>query len=314
MDEHELRRRVNTAAWSGGDAVVRVKKSDCPITITQPIYLKDVIIMGPNPHSVACFPGTNKETFRILLRDKSPFVCTGSNTGLIGCTIIYPDQNDPNNIIPYPPTILSTTQSSTSKTTVAHCTLVNPYHGIAIGRGRFDLHHIYMQALKVGISVHQSMDVGFMRHIHIWPFWSPTTLDPMRHQTKGIIMFKADWFDLDQIFCYGLYMGIQIAKNSYGTACGTIGSYQADACFIALDISALDQGGIMIDSIRLASAGLHGSGKAMAIHSHHSVDLSNSGVLMIGMMHIHGPWINSTHHWPHNQTKLKIGQLYQNKG
>ncbi len=102
-----------------------------------------------------------------------PVFKLASNTGLMGLTIYYPNQ-DASDVMEYDYSIYFKDGSYNYTNTLKNITIINAYRGISMGananvdrHGTHQLENIYMCALETGVEMHGSMDTGFATGIHI---------------------------------------------------------------------------------------------------------------------------------------------------
>lgn len=88
-----------------------------------------------------------------------PFLSLNTNSGIIGLSIFYPEQNASEVPVPYPPTI----RGSGDNNAVRNVLLVNSYFGVDFATnacGRHLIDGLHGQPLAVGIAVDKCYDIG----------------------------------------------------------------------------------------------------------------------------------------------------------
>lgn len=142
--------------------------------------------------------------------ESNAFITMEPSTALTYLSIWYPHQ-DPDNIKPYPPTILYGRDGvwGNEYCNVRHVTLVNPYSGIILSRknggGCPNIYDVYGTPLSRGIEIDNIADVGRFEWIHFSPdYWAGSGLDGapkagsayadwIYRNGTGIVMRRNDW-------------------------------------------------------------------------------------------------------------------------
>lgn len=142
--------------------------------------------------------------------EANSFITMEPSTALTHLSIWYPHQ-DPDNIKPYPPTVLYGRDGvwGNEYCNVRHVTLVNSYSGIILSRknggGCPNIYDVYGTPLSRGIEIDNIADVGRFEWIHFSPdYWAGSGLegapkpgsayaDWMYQNGTGIVMRRNDW-------------------------------------------------------------------------------------------------------------------------
>ena len=153
----------------------------------------------------------------------TPFIfLQGSNVGLSGMSIVYPEQVDPTQAEPieFPWTV----RGAGDDVTVQNVFLVNSYLGIDLGTlpaGRHLIDNVYGNPLKTGIFVDKCYDVGRIRHIHFWNFWAgtgPQVVGALQTWISAngatIILARTDWEVVDDVFSWGYAIGLKLVTSN----------------------------------------------------------------------------------------------------
>lgn len=159
--------------------------------------------------------------------ESGAFITMEPSTALTHLTIWYPHQ-DPDNIKPYPPTILYGREGvwGNDYCNVRHVTLVNSYSGIVLSRknggGCPNIYDVYGTPLSRGIEIDHIADVGRFEWIHFSPdYWADSGLEGApqaggayadwiyKHGT-GIVMRRNDW-------SYTCYVDIEGYNKGFST-------------------------------------------------------------------------------------------------
>ena len=305
QNQTQLQRELDRQAWKGG--YVEVDPDACPILIDRQVTMRDVTIIGQHRTPQVY---VNVPTFEIAAGlQKSPFSFRGAGGGFVGCSFKHLGQTNPQAVKPYPPTILVEEHEHSNLITVRDCTFVNSYHMIDVRNGRFNLEHIYGQVLDVGISIENSRDTGRMSNLHFWPFWS---LAAIRYwpdsNSRAIVLHRADWTQMENIFIYGVHVGIQTGGDADASADFSIANLGIDACYVGLDLYQTGSGGIQINNMRVAGNRSHGGPAAIPIHSATTAVIR--GAVQIANLHLHGD-IQTESIWPHDRARLQIVNSYR---
>ncbi|MCD7971651.1 MAG: discoidin domain-containing protein [Candidatus Azobacteroides sp.] len=147
--------------------------------------------------------------FRAIYELES-FITMQPSSAVKDVNIWYPDQ-DPDNIVPYPPAILSGYQGhwGNDYTLVANVTLVNAYDGVIFSRrnggGAPNYYGIYGSPLRRGIEIDNIAEVGRIDNVDFSPdYWAGSGLPGApsvdgKHKkfiyenATGIVMRRNDW-------------------------------------------------------------------------------------------------------------------------
>ncbi|MDR1610744.1 MAG: discoidin domain-containing protein [Candidatus Symbiothrix sp.] len=158
------------------------------------------------------------------------FITTESSTGIYNLSIWYPEQ-DADNIVPYPPTILYGKQGywGNDYNNVRNVTLVNSYSGVILSRrnggGCPNVFNLYGTPLFRGIEIDNIADVGRLDWIDFSPdYWAVSGLpgapqkgsaysDFIRQNATGIVMRRNDWSYTCHVNIEGYNKGFYAAKS-----------------------------------------------------------------------------------------------------
>ena len=140
-----------------------------------------------------------------------PFITLKKNSSLIGVTVIYPEQKA-SDIRPYPWTV-----RVIDKGNIYDVSMANSYNGIDCGtyrNGGTHVNNVYMCALRRGLYIDRSGDIGRFENIHVFLWaWSnigePWTPDPEERRAymrfvmdnlEGFIIGRTDWSYMNNCF------------------------------------------------------------------------------------------------------------------
>jgi hypothetical protein len=219
------------------------------------------------------------------------FIRLEQSSGITNLSIWYPEQSL-NQVVPYPWTI---EQMSGDSATVEHVTLVNSYSGIKIGPEWNELHYlhdVYGTALKTGIFLDYTTDIGRVEKASLSPdYWShsglPGSPEPqslfqyMTAHAEGIVMGRSDWEYMSDVRISGFQTGLRMTTrtNSTESANAQFYGFDIDNCNVALKLEAVNDYGLLISDSRF-SASVGDSPKAVyAASSYHGVVQFNTAYI-----------------------------------
>ncbi len=186
----------------------------------------------------------------------TPFLSLrGPNSTVAGLRIVYPHQVISERPIPYPWTIRCGPGDSVA---IRDVLLVNPYQAVDLGTYSSNRHYIdglYGQPLHRGIWVDQCYDVGRIRNVHFWPFWSQDkrVLDYSRSNAKAFVFGRSDWEVMEDVFCWGYGVGMELAKSKYGAMNGQMTDIGFDSVDIGINAIATQEQGVAISNLSVAN-------------------------------------------------------------
>ncbi len=187
--------------------------------------------------------------------------------GLIGLVFWYPEQKlfDPK---PYPWTVRTALKPpvAADNQTMADCTFVNSWRGIAIGPEWNELHtfrNVRICALKTGFAVDSTTDIGRVSDVTVSPsVWatsgfpgSPdaeTLASWLRgHDTVGADYGRSDWEFIWRLRVDGYATGVRFRKGQRGLTNAVIADSTVTNCTTALVADALNGVGLAVYDSRL---------------------------------------------------------------
>ncbi len=157
--------------------------------------------------------------------DSTPFIQIGTSCTIDGFTIYYPEQKH-DNIVPYPWTI----QAYGSRFNIYNMTIVNSYNGIDAGTNGNEGHNmrdIQICALRRGIYIDRTTDVGRLENIHVhsvnwWRIYYPQPEPPKFAETindftlenlEGFIIGRCDWEYMNNCFVIWPKIGFHFVET-----------------------------------------------------------------------------------------------------
>ena len=263
---------LDKAGQTGGTVLVPQGKYrfDGCLTVPDGVTLKGV---WEGPHlpdvekgsALMVYGGRDRE-------DGPPFITMNANTTVQGLTIWYPEQKV-SDIRPYPWTI----RRAGFRCSMINLAIANTYNGIdcgTIGGGGQHLRNVDMSALRRGVYIDRSYDIGRIENVHIHPVswvYGPDQAagdekklwDYLLNNLEGFIIGKCDWEYM--IDCFTIFTKIgfhfipmELAPNQKpGLADqGNIVITQsgADLCFLgALVDRVQDHSGIAFENCQFMS-------------------------------------------------------------
>ncbi len=200
----------------------------------------------------------------------TPFIEMCIETGLMDMTIWYPEQ-DPNNIVPYSPTIRYGYNNyfGNEYSNTQNVTLVNSYIGILFnydnGGAAPIVKNLYGTTLKKGVEIDKIADVGRIDGVNFSPdYWinsglsnAPTNTDSFRNYMKenaiGIVMRRNDWSYTCNITVDGYMSGYnaEVSVGSSETPNGHHYNFNFTNCKTGITINATNGVGILFDDITI---------------------------------------------------------------
>ncbi len=200
----------------------------------------------------------------------TPFIEMGIETGVMDMTIWYPEQ-DPNNIVPYSPTITYGFDNyfGNEYCNTQNVTFVNSYIGVWFnydnGGAAPIVKNVYGTTLNKGVEIDKIVDVGRIDGVNFSPdYWinsglsnAPTNTDSFRSYMKqnaiGVIMRRNDWSYTCNINIDGYMSGYnaEISVGSSETPNGHHYNFNFTDCTTGITINATNSVGILFDDINI---------------------------------------------------------------
>ncbi len=188
----------------------------------------------------------------------TPFITLqGSTSTLEGVAVYYPNQTQTNPPVAYPWTIRG---GGGDNVTVLDTLLVNSYQGIDLATnpsGRHFVRGVYGQPLRTGISVDQCYDIGRIRQVHFWPFWTQAAAVEA-YQSANAVTFelgRTDWEVIEDVFSWGYSVGAQFVQTPHGSMNGQMSDIDFDNVDVGLDVQWTQPYAVHISNLNLANAG-----------------------------------------------------------
>lgn len=187
----------------------------------------------------------------------TPFITLlGPNATIEGLSVFYPNQSIAEKPTPYPWTV----RGNGDNVSILNVLLVNPYQGVDFGTNqsaRHYVHGLYGQPLFKGIWVDQCYDIGRIKNVHFWPFWTQDKRIVDFTTTKGtmFVFQRTDWEVVEDIFSWGYHVGVEFSASKYGAMNGQMTDINLDNVNIGLDVSATQPYAVHISNLNIANAG-----------------------------------------------------------
>jgi len=179
----------------------------------------------------------------------------GPNSTLEGITVFYPNQIVADAPTPYPWTVRA---GSNYNLSLINVLLVNPYQAVDLatqGSSRHYIRGLYGQPLFKGIRVDKCYDVGRIQDVHFWPFWSldKKVLDFQLARATAFIFQRTDWEMVENIFCWGYRVGIELSASKDGAMNGQMTNVGLDAVDIGILARDTQGPGVAFSNLSIAN-------------------------------------------------------------
>jgi len=199
--------------------------------------------------------------------DTAPIIAMQRGTGLRELTFWFPEQNA-TKPVPYPWVARTADKIGGDNTTVMDVTIVNAWQGVCIGPQSNELHtmrNLYLTALKTGISIDSTTDIGRLNHVVISPrIWEQSGLPgaPIGaartacrgHQAKaalGVDIGRSDWEYIHDVEIEGLAIGFKFRQGKRGVTNAVMVLSKAVDCGTALVLERLNGVGLAVTGCEL---------------------------------------------------------------
>ncbi|NLP09198.1 hypothetical protein GX408_02250 [bacterium] len=209
---------LNQAAAKGGAVYVPAGqyRLDGVLTIPESVTLKGI---AEGPVMARLEKGTMLLAFAGRDAENSPpFISLQNNATLKGLSIYYPQQVI-GNARPYPYTV----QVRGSRCNIIDVTLVNSYNGIDCGsiyHGQDYLRNIYLCALRRGVYIDRTTDIGRIENVHVHPTaWldigvdADSLRDYCLGHLEGFIIGRCDWEYMVNCFVIWAKVGFRFSET-----------------------------------------------------------------------------------------------------
>ncbi len=209
----------------------------------------------------------------------TPLITMQGDSTLKGITVYYPEQDNPDEIRPYPWCIRVAGDSAS----ILDCLLVNPYKGIdlaTVPSQRHFVSRVYGQPLRIGIFVDQCYDVGRIENVHFWPFWKWAENSPIHRwmlaNSECFVFARTDWEYVCNTFCFGYGVGYKFVKSARGACNGNFLGIGADATRRAVVVEECQPAGLLITNGEFVSFGTPDATEVEILPTNHGpVQFSN---------------------------------------
>jgi len=189
--------------------------------------------------------------------DGEPFLTlNGPNATLEGITVFYPRQVIAESPVAYPWTI----RGKGPNVGIVNVQLVNPYQAVDFATFEAPRHYVrglYGQPLFKGIWVDQCYDIGRIKEVHFWPFWTQDKRIVDYTTTHGVtfIFQRTDWEVVEDIFCWGYKVGVEFSAREHSGMNGQMSNVNLDNVDIGLDAIETQKYAVHISNLNVANAG-----------------------------------------------------------
>lgn len=192
--------------------------------------------------------------------DGTPFITMmGPNATLEGITVFYPEQKIDYQPVAYPWTVRNAEKAD--NISLVNVLLVNPYRGVDLGgetpAARHYIRGLYGQPLSVGLLVDQCYDIGRIKEVHFWPFWTGDQKIVQYTTTNGtgFIFKRTDWEVVEDIFVWGYRTGVQLTASKHGAMNGQMSNINLDNVDIGVDVDETQPYAVHFSNLNIANAG-----------------------------------------------------------
>lgn len=186
--------------------------------------------------------------------DESPVFIMQTGSEFRELSIVYPNQTVTNPPIAYPYLIRGAT-SVCNDTLVKNVYLYNCYQfaDFTGAHSRVTFNNIAGNILYRGINIDNSFDVDRFEDIHFYPFFSTgdEVLAYTTNNAKGIILGRADGFQANNLFFYGLATCVELG-NATNPVYGQITNLSCDVCKIGINAVNVWPYGVSIKNFKYA--------------------------------------------------------------
>jgi len=203
------------------------------------------------------------------MSEGAPFITLdGNNATIEGLAVFYPNQVLSEEPVSYPWCIASGKQAD--NVAIVNCLLVNPYQGVDFATNSAHRHFIsglYGQPLLKGIWVDKCYDIGRVKNVHLWPFWTQDKriVDFTTARGTTFIFQRTDWEVVEDIFCWGYNTGAEFSSSEaprehpnlkgINGMNGQMTNVNFDNVNIGIDISGTQPYAVHITNLNIANAG-----------------------------------------------------------
>ena len=181
----------------------------------------------------------------------------GPNSTLEGVVIYYPNQALTNPPTQYPWTVRA---GGGDDVAILDTLIVNGWQAVDFGTNPSNRHMIrglYGQPAKTGIWVDQCHDIGRIRNVHFWPFFThDKSYNEFQHGNAVAFLFqRTDWEVVEDVFSWGYQTGAQFSASKSGAMNGQITDANFDNVDVGLDLYATKPWAIHVSNLNIANAG-----------------------------------------------------------
>jgi hypothetical protein len=223
----------------------------------------------------------------------------GPSSTLEGVAVFYPNQTMTNPPVPYPPAIRGGVPAPqrtkwADNLAIKDVLLVNPYTGVDVSTfpcGRHLIQGLYGQPLSRGIQIDQCFDIGRIKDVHFWNFWTRGngTLPVEQYianNATAFLFYRSDWEVVEDIFAWGYLCGSDFEASPHDQT-GTNGEFtdiNFDNTGFGLSVSCTSGAGIHVSNLHVATDGNQGVIATAIIHwSNQNAVLDVRGATFWGM-------------------------------
>jgi|GEM_PF-3162803 len=199
-------------------------------------------------------------TGNATLENGNPVFIMNMGSEFKGLSIVYPNQTETNPPIAYPFLIRGLT-SNCNDILIENIFLYNCFQfaDFSMAHQRVAIKNIYGDVLKKGIIIDNCWDVDRIQDIHFWGYFSDGKTTEQQNalsiyranNSVGITLGKADGIQGDNIFMYGLNIGLLLGIEGRGCY-GQITNLSLDICTSGIRALAIGGQGLTINGYEYA--------------------------------------------------------------
>jgi len=207
------------------------------------------------------------------------FITLNASTSVMNLTVYYPEQQ-PGNIVAYPPTVSDKTVDQPTAQMVKNCWFVNSYYMADFCSAEYaSLHYVenlYGTPLNYGINVDNCYDIGRIEGVYFSPqYWlkaqeiglsasyenneNATMFSYVHEKAVGISLYRSDWEYVYNYNADSLHVAIDFPKS--GTKCANIQMSQSTfvGCTIGINLQVISGIGSVISNTTIVASSEEGS-------------------------------------------------------
>ncbi|WP_130858971.1 glycosyl hydrolase family 28-related protein [Gracilibacillus phocaeensis] len=201
----------------------------------------------------------------------TPFISTKHEATLRDVTIWYPEQDNIQDIHPYPWTVANDSTDGYYGPNLVNITFINAYQGIDINNGSAAhfIKNVYGTFLKKGMAIDEIYDIGRLQTISMKPsYWADSPLGTPPDETSirsytrthatGVVLYRSDWEYIYDVYMDGYEIGMHFTNSSEGSFNGQIWGVHTENGKIGMQFNKVNDNGVAISASTLNTTGTDG--------------------------------------------------------